>query len=98
MMNKTDRVRVLSSLISWFFLRPLSSEVLEIGYFVSADGTADRELGSVGRVLDLEGAGLDAGALGQFADLLAGHVVALALPLVARFAEVGVAPAEPLRH
>ena len=97
MMNKTDRVRVLSSLISWFFLRPLSSEVLEIGYFVSADGTADRELGSVGRVLDLEGAGLDAGALGQFADLLAGYVVALTLPRMARLAEVGVAPAEPLR-
>ncbi len=47
-------------------------------------------------MLDLQGALAGTGALGQVASLVARYVVSLVLPLVARLAEVSVAPAEPL--
>lgn len=64
---------------------------------VTAQGASEGEFRSVRRMLDLERAPLLARALGKFADFLARDVVAVALPLVAGFAEVGISPAEPLR-
>lgn len=78
-------------------LRAARSEVLDVRVVVPADGAAEREFGSVGRVLDFERAASLAGAPGQLRDFVAADIVAVALPFVARFAEVGVAPAEPLR-
>lgn len=75
----------------------LHSEVLHVGHIVPADGATEREFGAVWRVLDLERASLFAAAFGQVCDFISTDVVAIALPLVARLAEVSVSPAEPLR-
>lgn len=63
---------------------------------VTANGAAERKLCSIWRVVDFERAASFSWALGQLALLLARDVVTVALPLVTRFAEVRVAPAEPL--
>ena len=74
----------------------MKSEVLDIGLHVTANGAAQGELCTVGRVTDLERASFLAWALWQFTNLFARNVIAIALPLVAWLAEVRIAPAEPL--
>jgi hypothetical protein len=72
------------------------SEVFYVSNLVSADGASECVFLSIGRMLYLERAGVCARAPGQLVLGVAGHIVAVDLPLVARLAEVSVAPAEPL--
>ena len=74
------------------------SEVLDICLSVAANGAAQRELRAVRRVIYFERTPLLSRTLWQFTCLFARNVVAIALAFVAGFAEVRVAPAEPLRN
>ena len=48
-------------------------------------------------MLDFERASCLAWAFRQLADLFTADIVTITLPLMTRFAEVGITPAEPLR-
>lgn len=75
-----------------------SSEVFRIFLRISAHAAAECVLFAIGRVLDLEAALRGSRAFRQLVARLSRHVVTAALFLVARLAEMGVAPAEPLGY